>query len=307
MLLGADPELFILDHNQNPINVIRQVKNSKDNPIIINNNKFYYDNVCLEFNFPPAKSAEEFVQKTKECLKTSSELASPNKISNRSAVDFHIFDNKNKNFIEVGCDPDINAYNMSYNKIDSSIYERSTERYAGGHIHIGGSKTDAVCDPFLKPIFVYMMDLFVGIPSIICDDNIDAFKRKKYYGKGGSFRQKEYGIEYRVLSPYWLRSPKTTKLIYNLTKFVFDFMNDGSYEKFIHVDKEKLDSGDISDAYSCYGYNCGVVSRLISNNDVVGAKRMLDFIENFMPHELVHDLHEDFQFKPTNLEYDWFI
>ena len=60
MLLGADPEFFVVNHNNSPINVINVIKNSKSNPIINKNHIYYYDNVAFEMNFVPARSSNEF-------------------------------------------------------------------------------------------------------------------------------------------------------------------------------------------------------------------------------------------------------
>ncbi len=44
-------------------------------------------------------------------------------------------------------------------------------------------------------------DLFLGLPSAGADKQ---GKRRELYGKAGRYRPTSYGIEYRVLSNYWL-------------------------------------------------------------------------------------------------------
>jgi hypothetical protein len=39
--------------------------------------------------------------------------------------------------------------------------------------------------------------------------------RKELYGKAGAYRGKEYGVEYRSLSNYWVFDPKLTKWIWS--------------------------------------------------------------------------------------------
>jgi hypothetical protein len=306
MLLGADPELFVFDINCNPINAYKVLKNSKSNPIIKDNCQFFYDNVTLEFNFPPAKNEMDFKEKIKNCLFFSCELVAPCKLVNQGSVDFDDFDKKNSNFYEIGCDPDLDAYSLSYNKIQKDFLYSSLTRYAGGHLHIGGGENDVVTDNLLKPIFVYMLDLFLGIPCVLLDHGVDSFKRKNLYGKAGTYRNKPYGLEYRVLSPFWLRSRSTVSLIWNICEFVFNFMNNHDYKKFWHFDYEKLKQEDSSAAYECYGYDCGSVSKCISNNDLKMAEKFYSkFIVNFMPEYLINQIEEEKKFKAKNLHDDW--
>ena len=67
------------------------------------------------------------------------------------------------------------------------------------------------------------MDLFVGIPSVIQEPEND---RKKLYGKAGAFRFKEYGVEYRTVSNYYLENEKLTKWVFGATIKALDFVND---------------------------------------------------------------------------------
>jgi hypothetical protein len=306
MLLGADPEFFVFDINSNPVNVFKFLKNSKTNPIIKDSCYYFYDNVTLEFNFPPAKTEFDFSEKIKNCLHFASEIISPGKLVNQASVDFDDFDKKNSNFFEVGCEPDIDAYSLSYNKIQSNIFQNSLTRYAGGHLHIGGGDDDVVKDNLIKPIFVYMLDLFLGVPCILLDHGVDSFKRKNVYGKAGSYRNKPYGLEYRVLSPFWLRSRSTVSLIWNICEFVFNFMNSHDYKKFWHFDYEKLKEEDTSLAYECYGYDCSAVAKCVSKNDLKAAEKFYSkFIVNFMPEHLIHQIEEEKKFKAKNLNDDW--
>ncbi len=62
------------------------------------------------------------------------------------------------------------------------------------------------------------MDAVLGIPAILLDDGL---LRKQLYGKAGAFRPKEYGVEYRSLSNFWVFSPEIIKeLLRNFKYFV---------------------------------------------------------------------------------------
>jgi len=76
-----------------------------------------------------------------------------------------------------------------------------------GHIHIGYS--DHNMD--LNMRIIQSMDLFLGVPSILLDTDED---RRKMYGKAGEFRHKSYGVEYRVLSNFWLQSEEHVEWVF---------------------------------------------------------------------------------------------
>jgi len=61
MLLGADPEFFIVDTKYQIINSYRVIKKNKNKPVKINNFKFFYDNVAIEANFNPCNTKEKFL------------------------------------------------------------------------------------------------------------------------------------------------------------------------------------------------------------------------------------------------------
>ena len=78
------------------------------------------------------------------------------------------------------------------------------------HIHIGYENPNIGFSTAL----VKYMDMFVGVPSVVYDHDT---RRRKYYGNAGSFRLTSYGVEYRVLSGYWLQSADTLSYIHKQT------------------------------------------------------------------------------------------
>jgi hypothetical protein len=307
MKIGIDPEFFILDENSNPINAIRVLPGKSFNPLKKNGINFYHDNVLAEFNYQPVKSEIEFLEKTGESIRILRSIVHPYDISIQSFAEFNKHEMALPNAKEVGCNPDYDAYTLTQNDQPTQFFTKTNNRAAGGHFHIGGEKTDAVCHPFMKPIFVFMLDLFVGIPSVAMDHSVSSFRRRKVFGQAGSHRDKPYGLEYRVLSPFWLRSRSTASLMYKLIDFVFESMNDEFYKKFWNFYPDRLRSDKPATAFECYGYDHKAVVNAINDNDSEAAKRFCNFIMNFMPDHLVAVLQQEINFRPDGEFYNYWI
>ena len=83
--------------------------------------------------------------------------------------------------------------------------------------------------------FVKIMDCLHGVISTILDHSKEAIDRRKLYGKAGAHRDKEYGVEYRVLSNYWLQSPVTVMLMYHLTQDALRICRESLAEELINM------------------------------------------------------------------------
>lgn len=104
------------------------------------------------------------------------------------------------------CAPSRNAYGLKPRKVNPVKY---LKRSAGGHLHFGFdyctqlyNKTSVDERQRLIPPF----DIFVGNMGVLLDRNPLQAQRRKTYGMAGEFRLPPYGVEYRTLSNFWLRS-----------------------------------------------------------------------------------------------------
>lgn len=301
MLLGADPELFVLDNDFNVVNSFKYIKNNKNKPLKISKYKFFFDNIALEVNFPPVNNAEAFSNSIKACIIEAKKIVQNSKLSLQAHAFVPMRELVQNNAKEIGCEPDLDAYKFSYNKIPAKYYESTNERCIGGHIHLGGFDDNLVTDPFFKPIFVYMLDLFLAIPSVLIENSSESYKRRKVYGKAGTYKSKSYGLEYRVLSPFWLCNEKSTNFIFKMCEFIFNEMEDGIYKKFWKLDLNKM-GPKTKKAYDCFGYNCEEVRQAINNCDTNLCKKYYTFIQNFLPNNLVKEINDliKTKFDPIN-------
>jgi len=97
-------------------------------------------------------------------------------------------------------------------------------RSAGGHISIGWDNPTQE----QQLDMVKAMDATVGLESVLLDFDTE---RKKLYGKAGCFRFREYGIEYRSLSNFWIKSDESLQWSWNTTMKAIDLINSNKIEE----------------------------------------------------------------------------
>lgn len=105
----------------------------------------------------------------------------------------------------LGCQPSLNIYGKKEITVDPKTYQK---RSAGGHFHFGLGST-AIMDSFALEDYRHRLiphlDIFVGNQGVMLDRDPNAAERRENYGRAGEYRLPPYGVEYRVLSNFWLR------------------------------------------------------------------------------------------------------
>jgi hypothetical protein len=208
--IGADPEVFVLNRNENCIisgdtmlqksGVDLQWGNIgsdglaieiRPNPVeVVDPFYVYNDSAALMYNIADIEKMflqnftfAEFIKKplipvTKEILETAGEDAN-----------------------RFGCEPDIDVYlQQQCNEKDAS---QIMVRTAGGHIHIGFHENNPVfnsIEPFIEmqETIIKLFDIAISLPLMTCE-SIEGFKRRALYGQPGAYRIQKWGIEYRTL------------------------------------------------------------------------------------------------------------
>jgi len=209
--VGHDAEVFLYDNEGKATPGIGIIDGNKRNPRSVPGGALQEDNVMAELNINPAKTADEFVTNTLSVMDELSGLLSPHNLKFR-ALAFQRFEPKflkSNQAKEFGCEPDYNIYTLKENKVDVDWLISEHARTAGGHIHLGLS--DADFHPSARMSLVKACDVFIGLPLA----TVDNASRKQFYGKAGSYRHKEYGIEYRTPSNIWLNSSETMEWVFN--------------------------------------------------------------------------------------------
>ena len=123
--------------------------------------------------------------------------------------------------VELGCQPSYNAYYMK----GEPVYDprKLAYRFAGGHMHFGTWNTPGRVTPYLRPNYeriVKTLDNILGVWAVGVARTLDNPIRRKFYGLAGEYRKPKYagglGVEYRVLSNWWLASPATLQVTWDI-------------------------------------------------------------------------------------------
>lgn len=87
-----------------------------------------------------------------------------------------------------------------------------------------------------------LLDLYIGIPSVLLDDSKQQVERRKVYGRAGEFRLTPYGIEYRVLSNFWAFNTILISYFYGLSRMAVNMnrSDDDEYNNLLITESNKL-------------------------------------------------------------------
>jgi hypothetical protein len=273
---GADPELMIRSPKGELVSAIGLVPGTKKRPKKVKNGAVQRDNVMAEFNIAPANSSEEFKSNIRDVLAALAKIVHPNKLVVQASANFPESALESAESKVFGCDPDFDSWALAMNRIDGTA-AFSTFRSAGGHLHIGKRKgiKDMLEDPYGKVEVVKMLDIFVGIPSIFMDPDKTAPARRALYGKAGAHRPKPYGVEYRALGNFWVRSPALTDIVYALADVAVRLCADGK-------------SGEVITLVG----GPDVVQETINQSKKVQARKIFGGLHQFIPHSTLSQLAE---------------
>jgi len=221
--IGTDPELFT--RRQGKISSVAGLLGcSKSEKLHLSQNvRLQEDNVLAEFDINPCKGFEQFDATVQEGLDLTQALLAKHGLEIANGVSSHIFSEEemksfHKSAFEFGCTPDYNAFTGRQNASPSAADPGL--RTAGGHIHIGYAETIPVTKQNQLTAGV-LCDYFHSLPAMFMDGDE---RRKELYGKAGAIRFKDYGIEYRSLSNFWVTDKNLRRVIYDQTEKVVQFL-----------------------------------------------------------------------------------
>lgn len=250
VLFGADPEIFLVDENNEIVSAseiidgeIKSYHGSKEVGSIIN------DGMQIELHPKPASCRQIFSENLFFILKQTESITSSKKLNlfNGSTINVSKkkLDSLPLRIRELGCEPDKLAYTGSV-KILNIDGSKHFKRYCGGHIHFGLSEENSK-NLIKREIhdnaneIIMLMDYILGNTFVLLDDDLSNKERRLVYGQAGSYRIQNHGIEYRTLSNYWLRHPVITSLALRLGRIAIHNAEPSSFApKIINDLKTKI-------------------------------------------------------------------
>lgn len=270
VVMGCDPEFFFLKDNKIqgaetvlPPEGLVINRNGRSSSIII-------DGVQAELNPAPETCREFLSHNISRCLQTLAERirAQGGKIDVSFNQTFKVhkktLDKLSDKAKVLGCSPSSNAYHEKA-RITIKKAQNVRIRSGGGHIHLGSG------NPFMKEILqtsdrlVPLLDAVVGNTCVLIDRDPGNVIRRRYYGRAGEYRSPKHGIEYRVLSNFWMRNYALMSFVFGLARqTVLIASNSGfarDYAKELMSKVKKID-----------------VKRAINNNDAELARKNFDAI-----------------------------
>lgn len=253
ILIGADPELFVKDRHGNLLSAWNMIPGTKKEPHKVEKGAVQVDGMALEFNIEPAIDEAMFIENINHVMAQMKNMI-PHEffISPVAHFGHDYLKAQPVEALELGCDPDFNGWTGSPNPRPDGDRPFRT---ASGHVHVGWDNGRDVHNPeyfFEAAAVAQQLDFYLGLPSLL----VDADKtRRELYGKAGAFRVKPYGMEYRVLSNFWLSDPKLQGWVYRASKRAVEDM----FLRDVFLPERE---GDIQE--------------IINNSDVQGALSIID-------------------------------
>ncbi|HET9130786.1 MAG TPA: hypothetical protein VFO86_07560 [Terriglobia bacterium] len=215
-LFGADPEGFVVDATGKPV-APKTIPGTKEKPYKVDGGAIQRDGMAAEYNVDAANDFQTWNENHKKVQKAlDGFLPKGHSMSWVPSVTFdeEVFANAPDEYKELGCSPDWNAWTEDLNP-PPFCEDQPFLRTASGHIHIGWGSNYSLDDALHQRNcfdFVKQLDWFLGGWSLKHDPDPT---RRNLYGRAGACRLKSYGVEYRVLSNFWVTTEDRRKAVWN--------------------------------------------------------------------------------------------
>lgn len=228
--MGSDPEFFLLRNGEfYPSCDI--IGGTKENPMPLPRSgieglSIQEDNVAVEITTAACTTRAQFIKNITDSLKYLPQVFPREyelSLSNAASAYFNPKYLTSEKALTFGCDPDVDAYTGKLNEI-SDDKKNSNFRTCGGHVHIGFENNKDMPKLLMRK-FIKLLDLYLGVPSLILDKDTE---RRKLYGSAGAFRYKpQYGCEYRTLSNFWTFNPELIGWVWDSVMRAAEHFNSG--------------------------------------------------------------------------------
>lgn len=230
MKFGADPELFVVDSEGNGV-CPTFLEGTKENPEPVKGGALQRDGFAAEFNIDPVDCYEDWNSNfNKVIAELSRRLPSGHSLVAQPSMSMSkkVWEEAPNDARMLGCSPDFNAWSGEMNPPPMRD-KSSTLCTAAGHIHAGWTEDADLSDSAHIEAgrdLVKQLDWFLGAWSLTKDKDAT---RRSLYGKAGAMRFKPYGIEYRVLSNFWVLNASLRRIVWDRMQYALMEMRNHYY------------------------------------------------------------------------------
>jgi len=308
--MGSDPEMMLVRDGKY-FSAISIVPGDKYERHEIGKHQFYYDNVMAECAVAPGNNRKHTIGNFQDCFQKFAKLVKPYTLVVQASQNYPVSELEHPEAKRIGCDPEYCVYELAEVKPPEVEFISSNLRTAGGHIHLGNRMLQD--DEMACYFTVRMLDLFIGIPSVLIDKDKTSAARRKLYGKAGRFRKPDHGVEYRSLSNFWIGSPKLVGLVYDICEFTLDFVKNKKHLDYWTVDLDRLEDDGVwneegftpASCHHCHGYNLTTVRDAIDTSNKAKARKLMQFVSKLLPPHLFNALHSAESFSKFDFYREW--
>lgn len=293
---GTDPEVFVIGEKGKVIPA--RMFLDKKTPFTA----MFYDGIQAEVAPVSGSCLEGLFDKThkllREVLAKARQYDKSAKLTIKNAVMLTPGEvaKLSKEDLMFRCSTSLNIYNDGGELPDAESYPW---RFAGGHIHIG-------CGPKPEPVIKAMvrsLDGILGVAGVSLAEKLDNPERRRMYGRAGEFRLPKHGLEYRVLSNFWLCSPAVSHLTFEIARMAYR-MGEGGI--FSHVFE-----GDEQEVRDCINWHDVASARkLIKRNEAIykwifSKKFHATDLQNLAMNTLMNGV--EVAVDPNEIEKNWYL
>ncbi len=264
LLIGADPEFFVKKDGKF-VSAYGLIEGTKKNPLKVEGGAVQVDGMALEININPAATFAEFEQNYQNVMSNLRRMVPDDyEFAFVPVADFDpdYIKSQPDEARALGCDPDFNAYTGEANNPPDAA---KNFRTASGHFHLGWTEDEDIKNPEhieACQMMTKQLDCGIGLKGIVYDtDN----RRRELYGKAGAYRPKPYGVEYRVLSNFWLSNVNLRGELFGDILLSYSQLLDGlDYNKVLSPGyaREMIDTNNIEHARQYVDYTVGRTDQL---------------------------------------------
>lgn len=238
--LGSDPEFFFVGNKTG--NVRGSERIIPEAGIKVASSEFVRDGIQVELHPNPSTCRALAAHEIVRCMKGIRDVLQKDGRFNLSfdqvvkvtSYELGVLSEDSKKF---GCAPSFNSHNEGKESEITVNPAKYKYRSAGGHIHIGSGDSYPVIRNY--DVMAQVLDVILGNTCVLLDRHPLTKERRKVYGRAGEYRKPVYGIEYRVLSNFWMKSYQLMSLVYGLARFSVTVMNS-------HLEDDLLKRVDMS-------------------------------------------------------------